>query len=197
MKRVAPVKRVEPVPAQPEEQHVALNFEAVVRVAAPQRPNGKSFRGVQLERPDGELWVVTYGPEGWLQAFDGRTVLVTGGPYEPSGQALVGAKHFRIATLTVQDPQRGVGPLFGVGPVMTLVGRFVRAQGPVGSKNEGETYSTFLTTDGTSYLLEGWPEGQLEHGPAVEVVARKVEPDLSYRARRGGDYLWIIAVRKQ
>ena len=89
------------------------------------------------------------------------------------------------------------GPLFGVGPELTLAGRFVQAQGPVGSKNEGETYSTFVAADGTSYLLEGWPERQLEHGPAVEVIAREVEPDMSYRAGRGGDYLWIVAIKKR
>jgi len=191
-------KRPEPVqpPVQPEEEGWYWRFDAVVRAAEPTDKGGKQFRGVKLVEPDGQTWVVTYQPEGWLRVFDGRTVRVTGRVYEPPGQALIRVRHYRIATITVKDRQRGVGPLFGVGPERTLVGRFRQAQGAAGSKSEGETYSTFLAADGTSYLLEGWPEGELEHGPVVEVIAREVEPDLSYRARRDGNYLWIIAIEK-
>ncbi len=169
--------------------------EAVVRVAQPTGRNGKQFLGVRLEQADGAQWVVAYGPEGWLRAFDGQTVVVTGSPYEPTGQALAGVEHLRIATLRVKVEQPGAGPLLGVGPEQTLVGRFLRTQGPAGSKNEGLVESTFVARDGNSYLLEGWPEGQIVYDAPVEITARAVEPDMSYRARRGGDYLWVVGVR--
>lgn len=194
-----PPTQAEPVqpPMPQEEQPGQWGFDAVVR-AAELRDGGKGmqFRGVRLEQSDGDSWIATYRPEGWLRAFDGRAVHVTGWSTVPTGRALVGAQHFRIATLTVKDRQGGLGPLFAAGPEQTLVGRLSQAQGAVGSKGEGETYPTFQAADGTSYLLGGWPEEPLEYGPAVEVLARKVEPDMSYRARRGGDYLWILEIKK-
>jgi hypothetical protein len=188
---------VQPAPAQEvakvetKEAPVVDGFEAVVRVD--EKPGGKKFQGVWLERADGERWVVAYRPLEWLKLFEGRTVRVTGATYEPFGQA-INATHFKIATLAVTDKQGGLGPLLGVGPELTLAGRFVEAKGEAGTKSEGATWWTFVAADGAAYEIEG-TLAEIAAG-AVTVVARKVEPDGSYAARRGADFLWVIEIKK-
>ncbi|MBL9103247.1 MAG: hypothetical protein JNL82_20040 [Myxococcales bacterium] len=166
-----------------------VEFEAVVRSDA--RPSGKKFQGVWLERADGERWVVAYRPQAWLRSFEGRAVRVTGETWEPEGQRVT-ATHFRVATLKVE--RRGEGPILAVGPEETLTGALRQATAPAGSKAEGSTWWVFATGE-AEYEVEGAPDGvELAAGPATLVV-RKVEPDMSYAARRGGPSLWIVAVR--
>jgi hypothetical protein len=176
----------------PKEEPVDDGFDAVVRVD--EKPGGKKFQGVWLEREDGERWVVAYRPEAWLRVFEGRTVRVTGETYQPFGQA-INSTHFRVFTLTVKEEKRGIGPLLGVGREQTLRGRFVDAVVPKGAKNEGDTYRTFVADGGAEFMIEEAPEGA-PVGKSVQIVARAVEPDWSYHARRGGDYLWIIKVEE-
>jgi hypothetical protein len=185
----APAAPVVQAPAT-KEAPVDDGFEAVVRID--EKPGGKKFQGVWLERPDGERWVVAYRPEEWLRSFEGRTVRVTGETYQPKGQA-ISATHYRVRTLQVADKKGGHGPLFGMGPEQTLRGKFKQKKVPRGAKNEGDLYWTFVAADGADYMLEHIPEGVVD-GAAVEIVARAVEPDWSYMARRGGDYLWVLAV---
>lgn len=177
------------VKVETKEAPVVDGFEAVVRVD--EKPGGKKFQGVWLERADGERWVVAYRPLEWLKLFVGRTVRVTGETYQPFGQAIM-ATHFKIATLAVTDKQGGLGPLLGVGPEVTLAGKFVETKGEVGTKSEGSTWWTFVAADGASYEIEGTLE-EIAAGAAT-VVARKVEPDWSYAARRGADFLWVIEI---
>lgn len=189
----APAAAKEETKPETKEAPVAEGFEAVVRVDA--KPGGKKFQGVWLERKDGERWVVAYRPEAWLRRFEGRTVRVTGATYQPFGQA-INATHFKIATLAVAERQGGVGPWFGVGPELTLQGKFVQATGGPGTKAEGSTWWTFVTGAGKTFEVEGSAEEKIEAGVVVQVVARQVEPDMSYVARRGEDALWILKIER-
>lgn len=183
-----PVTRVE---TKAKEAPAVEWIEAVIRVD--EKPGGKKFQGVWLELANGERWVVAYRPEEWLRGFEGRTVRVTGATYQPFGQA-INATHYRIATLEVSGRQRGMGPWFGVGPELTLTGKFARTTGAPGTKAEGSTWWTFVTSDGAEFEVEGSAVEKLEEGVTVQVVGREVEPDMSYRARRGEDALWVLKV---
>lgn len=173
-----------------EEVRVDQGFEAVVQVDA--EPGGKKFQGVWLEREGGARWVVAYRPEGWLVGFQGRKVQVTGETYAPEGQAIA-ATHFRVETLRVAEAGRGLGPLLAVGPERALVGEFKRRTVSRGAMNEGQQYLTFAAEGGATYLIEG-ASAEVREGVPVRIVARVVEPDWSYTARRGGDYIWVIKV---
>ncbi len=192
----APVTKVETkaeTKADTKEAPAVEGIEAVIRVD--EKPGGKKFQGVWLELANGERWVVAYRPEEWLRGFEGRTVRVTGVTYQPFGQA-INATHYRIATLEVSGRQGGMGPWFAVGPELTLTGTFARTTGAPGTKAEGSTWWMFVTSDGAEFEVEGSAVEKLEEGVAVQVVGRKVEPDMSYRARRGGDALWVLKVEK-
>jgi hypothetical protein len=176
-----------PAEATPSEDATVQEFEAVVRVD--ERPGGKKFQGVWLERDGGERWVVAYRPEGWLRAFEGRRVRVTGEVYQPFGQAIA-ATHFRVATLRIvgQEPD---AHLVSAGPARALVGEFAERVGAPGTKLEGERYTVFVA-GGTEYLLAGAPE-DARPGARVKIEARAVEPS-PYAAHRGGEHLWVLTV---
>lgn len=174
--------------AKVETRTAVAEFEAVVRVD--ERPGGKKFQGVWLERADGERWVAAYRPLGWLRVFDGFKVRVTGGTYEPFGQA-IRATHFHVDTIKIS--MRAEVSLLEVGPETAMTGTFVQVRGEAGSKSAGETWWTFVAADGKTYEIEGVTEGTIAAG-AARVVARVAVPDWSYRARRGGEYLWLVKV---
>jgi hypothetical protein len=70
---------------------------------------GKQFLGAAIECSDGAVWVITYGERSPFHAFAGRRVVVSGQPYQPGGQYLIGwpgAKslgHFRVSTIRLAD----------------------------------------------------------------------------------------------
>lgn len=191
----APAK-IEPPVAQKTEAEAPVDdgFEAVVRVDA--KPGGKKFQGVWLERADGERWVVAYRPEAWLRVFEDQKVRVIGETYEPPGQR-ISATHFRITTL--RTVERGRGPLLAVGPEQTFTGNFKRVAGGAGTKSEGSSWWTFVAADGATHEIEGTPEkAEIVEGKAVTITARRVEPDMSYTARRGAEsWLWVVRVDPQ
>lgn len=172
-----------------KEAPVDAGFEAVVRFD--EKPSGKKFQGVWLERKDGERYVVAYRPQAWLRGFEGRSVKVTGSTYEPQGQR-ISATHFRIDTLKVE--RRGEGPILEVGPERTLIGNFKSVSGSPGTKAEGSTWWVFVTAEGAEYEVEGAPEKATLKAGAAKIVARVVEPDMSFVARRGGPCVWVLEI---
>lgn len=86
---------------------------ATVRVDA--QPAGKKFQGVWLELADGARWVIDYRPRLPWRSFADREVLVTGGCYEPFGQAIT-APHVRVDRMRFAEDRRGVQPYLEVGP---------------------------------------------------------------------------------
>jgi hypothetical protein len=163
-------------------------FDAKIAIDA--QPGGKKFQGVWLERDDGERWVVAYRPLGWLRAFEGERVHVTGERYQPHGQAIAGT-HFRIATLRVVDPS--LGAMFvEAGPERTYLGAFVELVGDPGTKGEGERYHVFDAEGEDRFLLANVPE-DLVVGRPVTVKARTMAYS-PFVAHRGGPMLWILEV---
>ena len=65
--------------------------------------------------------------------------------------------------------------------------------GPAGSKGADEPFLTFMTIDGSEYLVEGAP-AELAEGAQTptQVQVRAVAPSMQYAARRGGDWLWVL-----
>jgi hypothetical protein len=65
---------------------------------------GKQFLGAAIETSDGKAWVIDYDERSPFHPFDGREVVVSGEPYQPGGQHLVGwtdgreLGHFRVWT---------------------------------------------------------------------------------------------------
>ena len=127
----------------------------------------------------------------WLKSLEGRAVRMTGETYWPDGQAIK-ATHYRVDTMWVLADASAV-PILGFGPQTTLTGTLVKKTGPPSSKSAGEPFLTFLTIDGTEYLVEGAP-AELAEGTQkqVQVQARAVAPSMQYAARRGGDWLWVL-----
>jgi len=160
-----------------------------VRDADPAR-SGKQFIGAELERDDGERWVLDYGREPLWQAFDGRRVEIDGRRYQPEGQALI-ATHFRVETLRVAGSRDGA--LLGFGPERQLEGSFLGHTVELGSKAEGMRVVEFVEASGARWMLERTPSTPPE-GRAVAIRARRVEPNWSWAARMGGEYLWVLEV---
>lgn len=182
----------EPVQLQPTPLRVTVvpageGVEGVVRIEA--GPGSKRFQGVWLERPDGERLVLAYRAYDWLKSLEGRAVRMTGETYVPKGQAVM-ATHYRVDTVWVLADASAV-PILGFGPQTTLTGTLVKKTGPAGPASAGEPFLTFLTADGTEYLVEGAP-AELAEGVPTQVQARAVAPSMQYTARRGGDWLWVL-----
>lgn len=176
--------RVQPTPLRVTAVPAGEGIEGVVRIEA--RSGRKQFQGVWLERPDGERLVLAYRAYDWLKSLEGRAVRMTGETYVPSGQAIM-ATHYRVDTVWVLADASAV-PILGFGPQTTQTGTLVKQAGPASA---GEPLLTFLTTDGTEYLVEGAP-AELAEGVPTQVQARAVAPSMQYTARRGGDWLWVL-----
>lgn len=179
-----------PVPETPKPATAtatpAPERRAIVRIDA--EPGGKKFQGVWLEV--GEVrFVVDYRARALWTWFADREVLVTGGCYQPFGQAIL-APHFEVAHLRVADQTRGVGPYFSIGPAEWLRGEFIEETAPAGSKLAGSARAMFRTDAGTSYAVLG--EKLPGAGTTAKVRARILEPDMSYTARASGPDLWIV-----
>ena len=70
---------------------------------------GKQFVGAAIECTDGNVWVIDYRDQSPFHAFAGRRVVVSGEPYRPEGQHLIGWRgnqkvgHFRVSTIRLAD----------------------------------------------------------------------------------------------
>src|SRR5690606_4502318 len=153
----------------------------------------KRFQGVWLEFADGARWVIDYRAREPWRSFQDREVFVTGGCYEPRGQAIM-ATHFRVDRMRLVDPVRGQQPYLEVGPEQLLRGELVVESAPAGSKLAGTSALTFRGEDGTRYPVIG--DGALTPAGPVAVRARVLLADLTYAARSGDSDLWILDVRK-
>jgi hypothetical protein len=185
----APPTEGQPTEAAPSTAGPVETAHGVLRVrdADPAR-SGKQFIGAELERDDGERWVLDYGREPLWQEFDARRVQIEGRRYQPEGQALL-ATHFRVETLRVAGT--GDGALLGFGPEKQLEGSFVAHTVEPGSKAEGMRVMEFIEASGVRWMLEHTPSAPPE-GHVVAIRARRVEPNWSWTARMGGQYLWVL-----
>lgn len=176
-------------PASPQPTPAAHERRATVRIDA--EPGSKRFQGVWLEFADGARWVIDYRAREPWRSFQDREVLVTGGCYEPLGQAIM-ATHFRVDRMRLVDPVRGRQPYLEVGPEQLLHGELVIESAPTGSKLAGTSALTFRVEDGTRYPVTG--DGALTPAGPVAVRARVLLADLTYAARTGDSDLWILDV---
>jgi hypothetical protein len=150
-------------------------------------PGGKKFQGVWFESGD-QRFVLDYRPHGLWTVFAGREVVITGGCYQPFGQA-ISATHFEVETLRVAEETRGIGPYFSFGPKQRMLGEVVDVEAPPGSKLSGTSQRMFRTDGGETFALAG---GDVpDPGKRVRITARQLEPDMSYVARSNGPDLWI------
>jgi hypothetical protein len=182
------VKPPDPDPKPPESAPPpqAANERRGVLTIDPQ-PGGKKFQGVWFETGD-QRFVLAYRPHELWKWFVGREVVITGGCYEPFGQA-INATHFDVETLRVAVEERGVGPYFSFGPKQWFVGEVVDVGAPPGSRFAGTSRRVFRTDDGQTFGLAG---GDLpDPGRRVRIRARTLEPDMTYVARTSGPDLWI------
>jgi hypothetical protein len=160
---------------------------AILRIDA--QPVGKKFQGVWLELVDGTKWIVDYRARELWTWFRDREVIVSGGCYEPVGEA-IRATHFRIDRLRDARPERGTRPYLAMGPEVLLRGQLELVTAPPGSKAAGTTRSVFRADDGVTYNVLG----DVPADKPVRVRGRALEPDLSYVARTGDRDLWISEI---
>ena len=162
---------------------------AILRIDA--QPTGKKFQGVWLELVDGTKWIVDYRPRDVWMLFRDREVFVTGGCYQPIGEA-ISATHFRIDRMRDARPERGTRPYITVGPQHVVRGQLVSVSAPPGSKlAESPPQKRFRSERGVTYGVIG---AALPEGETVRVRARELEPDMSYTARSIDRDLWISDV---
>lgn len=183
-----PPMPIEPSPDPLARPDPAAAFEAVVRVD--EKPGGKRFQGVWLERADGPRLLISYRADGCWTPFAGEKVRVTGAAYTPEGQA-IGAEHFRVATMELVDRTKPIR-FVSVGAERELTGKFGLGQGAPGSKMADSTWDVF-SADGSSYQIAN-PSliGELSGHPA-KVKAREVVRT-PFSAHMGGRVLWLVSV---
>ncbi len=163
-------------------------FEAVVRVD--EKPGGKRFQGVWLERAEGPRLLIEYRALGCWTPFAGEKVSVTGASYSPEGQSIQAA-HFKVATMELVDKSKPIR-FISVGPVQELTGKFGLGQGAPGSKMADSTWDVF-SGGGSSYLIANPSEiGKLTSQPA-KVTAREVVRT-PFSTHMGGRVLWLLSV---
>jgi len=170
------------------EQGKELRIEGYVRVRSYDRgAEGKQFLGAVLECADGGAWVIDYDEQSPFHAFAERRVLVTGEPYQPKGQYLMGWRgnrsgekfgHLRFSTMRLVEV-RPDAELVEVGASHELSGRFERGA--------GEALS-FITDRGDRFLVFNDPAGA-NIGQSVEVSAYPVRPSIPVSTEA---YLWVI-----
>jgi hypothetical protein len=168
-----------------------LQFEGIVRAAAyDDGDKGKQFLGAIIECSDGRQWVIDYEEQSPFHAFAARQVAVSGEPYEPTGQHLIGAPggrklgHFCVSNMRLVEVTSDAN-LVEVGAAQDLSGRFERS-----TNDSGESMLSFATEEGTTFLVANDPAG-VRAGRRVEVCAYPVQPSVLTR-RFPGQYLWII-----
>ncbi len=167
------------------EQEKGLRIEGVVRASSYARDApGKQFLGAIIECSDGTEWVIDYDEQSPFHAFAGRRVLVSGEPYEPTGQQLGGIGHFRVSTMRLV----GAAPdaqLVEVGAPQKLSGRFER-----GTSVSQQSSLYFVTENGDTFLVFNDP-ARATLGRNVDVWAYPVQPPPSI-PRPPEEYLWVI-----
>jgi hypothetical protein len=172
------------------EQEKELWIEGAVRASSYTRgTEGKQFLGAVIECADGKIWLIDYSEQSPFHAFADRQVLVSGEPYDPEGQALIGwygreVGHFRVSTLRLIEITPDT-QLVGIGTRHELSGRFER-----GASDRLESTLSFVTEKGDSFLVFNDPVG-MTVGRSVEVLAYPVQPSPSI-SRSSEEYLWII-----
>lgn len=149
-------------------------------------PGAKRFQGVWLVLGDRTL-LLDYRAHVLWTWFADREVTVTGETYwpDPKHQA-VQTEHFRLATLRACE--RGRGPYLAIGPQTWLDGDVAIARAPAGSKLDGSSQSVFRAA-GRNLPIAG---GEIPPPGPVRVLARELEPDMTYAARGSGPDLWIV-----
>jgi len=173
------------------EQGKELRFEGIVRAFGyGDGDQGKQFLGAIIECSDGKVWVIDYDEQSPFHAFADRQVVVSGEPYEPSGQHLIGWRggqkpgHFRVSMMRLVEVSSDAA-LVEVGPGPHLSGRFEH-----GTSDTVESKLSFVTQKGATFLVANDPAGATA-GSSVEVWAYLVQPSPLTR-RSPGQYLWII-----
>lgn len=166
---------------------------AIVRIDA--QPGGKRFQGVWLEFAEDTRWVVDYRANELWKPFEDHEVIVTGYCWAPDPRAQsIGATHFHVERMRFLQPKMGRGPLLEIGPEVALRGAFRAQPFPPGSKLAGSSQTKF-DAESESYGLQGASVALPAMGTRVLVIARGVEPDMSWTAQTGGPKLWILDVR--
>jgi hypothetical protein len=136
--------------------------------------------------------VIDYSEQSPFHAFAGRQVGVSGEPYKPEGQHLIGwgggktLGHFRVSTMRLVEVTPDA-ELVEVGAGQHLCGRFER-----GKSETGCSTLSFVTEEETTFLVANDPVGATV-GPSVEVWAYPVQPSPSI-PRPPEQYLWIAEV---
>jgi len=173
------------------EQQKEVQFEGIVHASRyVPSAQGKQFLGAIIECSDGRQWVVDYDEQSPFHAFAGRQVVVSGEPYEPAGQHLIGLRggqklgHFRVSTMRLVEVTPDA-QLVEVGAGRDLRGRFEPRTNDV-----GESMLRFVTEGGDSFVVVNDPAGAAV-GRTVEVWAYPVQPSPSI-PRPPEQYLWII-----
>lgn len=137
------------------EQEKELRIEGVVRASNYKRgAEGKQFLGAVIECADGMAWLVDYFEQSPFHAFAGRQVLVTGEPYRPKGQQMIGWRgrsgdklgHFRVSTMRLVEVTPDA-QLVQVEAMQKLSGRFERR-----ASDTLESTLSFVTEKGDNFL---------------------------------------------
>lgn len=179
-----------PGPTNPEPTtKPATEYRGVLSIDP--EPGGKKFQGVWLDAA-GKRFVLAYRAAELWRWFEGREVVLTGGCYQPFGQA-INATHFDVESLRVAEEQQGVGPYFSFGAKKSLVGEVIEVEAPAGSKLAGSKRRVFRADDGDTFELAGGDVPDV--GRHVRVRVRVLDPDMSYVARTNGPDLWIDDVQ--
>jgi hypothetical protein len=152
---------------------------------------GKQFLGAAIECSDGTVWVIDYEEESPYHAFAGRRVVVSGEPYEPEGQHLIGwrgakrLRHFRVSTMRLVEATPDAW-LIEVGAGHHLSGRLERGTG-----GAGVSALSFVAENGDTFLVVNHPAGATV-GRNVKVLTYPVRPTLP---RSTGQYHWVLGPR--
>jgi hypothetical protein len=173
------------------DQEKKVRLEGIVHASRydPNAP-GKQFLGATIECSDAKVWVIDYEEQSPFHAFAGRQVVVSGEPYKPEGQYLIGCGggktlgHFRVSTMRPVEVT-GDAELLEVGAGFDLRGRFERGTG-----DTGKSMLSFVTEKGDAFVVANDPAG-VSVGPSVKVWAHPVQPSPSIQ-KPPGPYLWII-----
>lgn len=167
------------------------NVELIGTLRIDPAPGPRGFQGVFLEVPGRGTLLVDYRPRGLWRPFDGAEVVVTGGCYEPSGEA-IDRTHFRVDSLRASSAPHGERPYLSIGREQVISGGLRKQAAAPGSKMAGSTWPVFVAESGEVYIAVGDDLPPLDR--ALKVRARVLEPDMSYTARMGGPDLWILSV---
>ena len=149
------------------------------------QPGGKKFQGVWLVQDDTSKLLLAYRPYGWLKAFEGETVRVSGERYQPEGQS-IGADHFRVFEIKVSG-EVASQLWISAGREVTREGTFSVQSGEPGSKMADDAWMTF-SAGGLSYQLAN--SGDWKPG-AAKVTGRPIERS-PFTAHMPGPTLWVI-----